>query len=174
MTSAFRDVDVAEVDAFAKHVKMAQVLLDHLVAIQERIEGMLVGAPHEGSYRDLQQQARTAWVDAWAHIHWAREIAKRYGRDVSGVDRAHRQARQTWGHGEYFELVRSSETGKVVWRSAPRTPARAAIAALRAAMPEVVITKPPPATATTDISRSRVWLWAVAASAAGVAAWMAM
>ena len=113
----------------------------------------------------LQAMARAAqlvWERMWAQLSETRALAVQANRDVAAFDRARDAAGALWGTGATVEVgewqlrfLERSQTN--TWRSASAAPAHAAIAALRAAFPEIVIPRSAPAPHV-DLGRGFPWI----------------
>jgi hypothetical protein len=142
----YRD-DHAWLPQFVQHVKVAESLLQIFAYAPQRMRMDM----EDGELADLQREARTSYETMWENLGQARELARARGRDVSGYDRARAAAGNIWngaqadagawrgGIGPMGAIGRSRQ---VYWASAPVEPAIAAILALKAAAPEVVIAPP--------------------------------
>lgn len=144
MAAPYRD-EHGQLQEFAQHIGVAEELLRQYEQIPQRLGADLT---QEG-VEQLKADARVAWEGVWEHLGEARAIVQTAGRGVAGYDRARAAAADIWLGA--FELNigpwESTVGGKrrtITWRNASTEPARDAIAALRAAMPEVVVTAPPP------------------------------
>jgi hypothetical protein len=136
----YREVDPRVLADLAAHVGLATALLDQFVAIPKRMS-----AAKREELRALEREARTAWESLWDQLGQARELVRALGREVSAFDAARRSAGDIWLDAARVDL-RTAYGGHTTftWHTAPIAPAKAAIEALRAAVPEVVISEPPP------------------------------
>lgn len=136
----YRETDPRALADVAQHLGLATALLDQFVAIPARMS-----AARRDELRDLEHEARTAWEALWEQLGQACELARRLGRDVSGYDAARRAAGDIWLDAARVD-VHTAYGGRTTftWHTAPIEPAHAALDALRAAVPEVVVSDPPP------------------------------
>lgn len=128
--SEYRDADRTELSTFAQHISIAETMLGLEV---EQTAGL-----HPKSYPEELLAPAQSWDGAWEQLGQARALAIRLGRDVSAYDAALARS---------GARVRDGVKGIVVAPVA-RAAAHEAIAALRAAFPEVVVPQQPPAPTT--------------------------
>jgi hypothetical protein len=136
--------DLQALAEFSQHLGLAIALLDQFQLIPQRM-----GGAKPDQLRELEHEARTAWENLWAQLGQARTIAQTLGRDTKPYDVARRAAGDIWLDAAAVEFGPwqhhvAGHRRSVSWRSAPVAPARAAIEALRAAVPEVVVADPAP------------------------------
>lgn len=158
--NAYRD-DHAWIPRLVHHVRLAESLLQIFASVPQKIRMDM----EDWEIADLQREARSSYEGVWENLGLARELVATAGRDVSAYDRARAAAGNIWssadvdaggwrgGVGPMHGLGRSRQ---VYVASAPIEPAIAAVTALRAAVPEVVI-PPPTQEAAVDL-RSFGWL----------------
>ncbi len=144
LNTPYRDHDPQASTAFGQHLGIATALLEQFTQIPQRMGG---ARPDE--IRELEQEARATWENLWEQLGQARAIAKSLGHNVDAYDVARAAAGDIWLHAVEvsfgpWERVAGGQRRTVVWKSAPLEPARQAIQALNAAMPQVVISEPPP------------------------------
>lgn len=174
MIAPYRD-DHQPLHQAAQHIGVAEELLDHF----EQIPHRLVGNVSHEVLEALKIEARVAWEGVWDHLRQASEIVRGLGRPVGRYERARAQAGDIYVGAIDVRIVpRGRSYGgrrdpTISWRNAPTGPAIAAIASLRAAVPEVVVTRTP--APTLDL-RSHGWLldwWPlpVVVAIAGLVAW---
>jgi acyl-CoA reductase-like NAD-dependent aldehyde dehydrogenase len=121
--TAYREPDRSVLETFKKHVEIAETLLDVCADLSKQFDDPT---------GDIRRARGDAWRDAWEQLVQAREIAARLDRDVTAFD----QARVIAGN------PHSVAAGMTPIREPMEDATWAAIAALRAAVPEVVISKP--------------------------------
>jgi hypothetical protein len=140
VSDPFRD-DHAQATRFSSHVAVAEDILDRI----ERIPGLVeAGAVlTQETLNALVRETTVGWENAWDQLQQARDIAAAKGRDVSAFDSARAEAGDIWNNIAFGKSVTIGRDTHVTWRSVPTRTARAAIAALRAAMPEIVVTQQP-------------------------------
>jgi hypothetical protein len=137
----YREVDPRLLADIGAHLGLATALLDQFVAIPKRMS-----STKREELRALEQEARTAWEGLWDQLGQARELVRTLGRDISAYDVARRAAGDIWLDAARADrhTTYSGRTTIITWYAAPTAPAKAAIEALRAAVPEVVVSEPPP------------------------------
>jgi hypothetical protein len=139
----FREPDRSALATFAQHVSIAETLLGVIADLTAQ-----VGIEADGN--DTQRARGEAWSSLWEQLGQARAIAARLARDVTAFNAAR---------------VRAGDPYVVAAQLAPIPPAMRsaavdAIAALRAAIPEVVVPSPPqPAEGATPTSPGSTWGW---------------
>lgn len=144
---AFRDDfgGQATANQFSQHVGVAEDFLDRIEGIPRRLDGLERG---DGITQELMdhfaREWAKGWQDAWDQLQQARDLVAKKGRDTSGYDAARAAAGDIYVDVAVGKAVRAAGEVHVSWRNVPTTTAREAIAALRAAMPEVVVVKHPP------------------------------
>ncbi len=84
------------------------------------------------------------WQACWDHLQQARDVVAKRGRDVSGFDCARAAVGNVFTDAASGKAACGLAEVTVTWRNAPTERATDAIAALRAAMPDVVVTKQAP------------------------------
>jgi len=136
----YREVDPRLLADIGAHVGLATALLDQFVAIPKR---MSVAKREE--LRELEHEARTAWESLWDQLGQARELVRTLGRDTSVYDAARRSVGDIWLDAARVDIHPAyGDCTTFTWHTAPIAPAKAAIEALRAVVPEVVVSEPPP------------------------------
>jgi hypothetical protein len=162
----YREPDRSELADFAQHISIAETLYVEFTSYPGRVQAMLKQKDFSTELlSELQWQGAAAWERLWEQLRQARDIAARLGRDVTSFDIARKRAGDIWGGGTSLELGAWQGAGQrqrgrlVTWRAAPHEPARAAIAAMRAAIPEVVIPKAPKDEPVVDLRKRPVWPW---------------
>jgi hypothetical protein len=128
-----------------QHLGLAMELLDQFEQMSKRVPGASIEELYE-----LEREARTAWENLWDQLRQARAIAALLGRDTKDYDIARAAAGDIWLNATDVEVGAWQYTGNgkartITWRTAATAPAKAAIESLRAAVPEVVVHKSPPA-----------------------------
>lgn len=162
--TAFRDNFVNE-PAFAQHIGVAEDLLDEIERIPARIE-----AAESMTQEVLDHLARNwaeGWQNTWEQLQEARAIVVARGRDVSAYDAARADAGDLFLDVAGGKAVHLYKETHFTWKNQSTRPARTAIAALRAAMPEVIVTKQAPVDV--DLSMSRGKLLQIVGVVAGLA-----
>lgn len=136
----YRETDPRALAELRTHLGLATALLEQFVEIPRRLSP----AARE-ELRQLEHEARNAWESLWDQLGQARNLARALGRDTTAYDAARRAAADIWLDAARIDV--HSEYGKgstYTWRCAPTEPAQRAIDALRAAVPEIVVSEPPP------------------------------
>lgn len=145
-TAVYRD-DHAWLPRFVQHVSVAESLLQIFAYLPQRLRTDM----EDSELADLQREARAAYEGIWENLGLARELAHARGRDVAAYDRARSAAGNIWNgakvdggdwRGGFGPLRAIGKSRQVFWASAPIEPAVAAILALKAIVPEVVIAPP--------------------------------
>ncbi len=136
----YREIDPRLLADIGAHVGLATGLLEQFVAIPKRMS--IAKRPQ---LRELEHEARTAWESLWDQLAQARELVRALGRDITAYDAARRSAGDIWLDAARVDM-QTSASGRTTftWHTAPIAPATAAIEALRAVVPEVVVSEPPP------------------------------
>lgn len=160
---------------FGQHVGVAEELLSQFDGIPRRLAEDIT---HE-HLEQLKGEARAVWEGVWDHLRQASEIARGMGRPVGGYAGARAEAGDIYAGaihvhvGPWEPNYAGGKRRTITWHNAPTKPAVDAIAALRAAVPEVVVTRAP----VPDVDlRSHGWLldwWAalVIVLIAGLIVW---
>jgi hypothetical protein len=140
VSMTYREIDPRSLADIAAHLGLATALLDQFVAIPKR---MTVAKPRE--LRELEHEARTAWEALWDQLAQTRALVRALGRDSTAYDAARQSAGDLWLDAARVD-IHTSAAGRTTftWHTAPTAPAKAAIEALRAVVPEVVVSEPPP------------------------------
>lgn len=153
----YRDGDTAWFQPFAQHVAIAAGCLEDTNPLAQRFAASAAFAS-EGTLLELCTQVGAAWETLWLQLDQARALAARAGRDVSAYDAARAQVRDRSPRAIRFDLssyhpasfppgrqlaYRASGDTAILYYVPEETLAHAALAALRAAAPEVVIPEPP-------------------------------
>lgn len=136
----YREVDPGALADIGQHLGLATALLDQFVGVPNRMS-----VAQRDELRQLEHEARTAWEAMWDQLGQARNLVRALGRDIAPYDTARRAAGDIWLDAARVDIhaaygARTTYT----WRCAPLDPAKAAIHALRLAVPEVVVSAPPP------------------------------
>jgi hypothetical protein len=136
----YRETDPRALADIGQHLGLAAGLLDQFVAIPKRMS-----VARREDLRELEHEARAAWEALWNQLGQARELVRMLGRDVTAYDAARRSAGDVWLDAARVD-VHSAYGGRstFTWHNAPIAPAEAALAALRAAVPEIVVSEPAP------------------------------
>jgi hypothetical protein len=177
MTDAYRDPDRSELANFAQHIAIAEGLLSEFNSYPGRVQAMFkAGQVPTDTLERVRVLAASAWERLWEQLVEARAIAKRLGRDVSVFDECRSRAGNIWMKGAEFDVGSWRGSGQhrtrlVTWRAAPNEPARGAIKALRAAIPEVVIARPRNDEPAVDLAPRRLWPWIMLAALLALAVW---
>lgn len=146
---AFRDNldDPAAANRFAQHVGIAEDALEEI----ERIPRYIDEIPRDqgdGLSQEVMdiwmRRWATGWQNVWEQLREARAIVAQKGRDTTGFDAALAAAGDLYLDVASGKAVRAGNEVHVTWRNNSTVPAHQAIAALRAAMPEVVVVKQAP------------------------------
>ncbi len=144
----YRD-DHQQLIQFAQHLGVAGELVRQFETIPRRMRPTMSGE----DLAQLREEARAAWIGTWEQLAQAREIARARGRSVGAYDHARAAAADIWVTSVETEISAWMPTGtgayrrSVHWKAAPTTPAKEAIAALSAAVPEadgLVVAAPTP------------------------------
>ncbi len=177
MTEIYRDPDRSQLSDFAQHIAIAEGLLSEFNSYPGRVQAMFkAGQVPTDTLDGLRALAASAWERLWEQLVEARAIAEKLGRDVSVFDQCRLRAGNIWMKGAEFNLDAWSGHGQhrtrlVTWRAAPNEPARGAIKALRAAIPEVVIARTRDDEPAVDLAPRRVWPWIVLVALLALAVW---
>lgn len=148
---AFREaVDGVTGNLFATHIGIAIDALNRIEALTRNIATLGGGVAQDAMDRWAYEWAK-GWQDAWDQLGEARTIAMRFGRDVSRFDEARAAAGDIYVDAASGSAVQVARTVHMSWQTRSTEPAKRAIAALRAAMPEVVVPGPTPPTRPVDI-----------------------
>jgi hypothetical protein len=136
----YRETDPRVLADIGQHIGLAAGLLEQFVAIPKRMSNA-----KRDELRELEHEARTAWESLWDQLGQARELVHALNRDVSAYDAARRSAGDIWLDAARVD-VHPAYGGRstFTWHTAPIAPAEAALAALRAVVPEVVVSEPAP------------------------------
>lgn len=135
----FRD-DHADSTRFAQHIAVAEDALDRVADVLRRIKAGDGFTPDE--LTQLVRDVRVGWENVWDHLEQARAIAAAKRRDLTAYNEARAAAGDIWN-----DIVSDEPLiGRVVdvTLRVPLDYARLAVAALRAAMPEVVVAQRAP------------------------------
>ncbi len=153
MTEAtpYRGEDTSWFQAFGQHVGIAEGCLEDLSPLAQRFAASVRFAL-DSTLLELCNQVGSAWESMWIQLDQARSVAARRGRDVSAYDAARKQVRDRSSAAISFVLsdyhptrfppgqqlaYRTKEA--VLYYVPEESLARAAVAALRSAVPEVVV-----------------------------------
>jgi len=137
-------VDGVSANLFATHIGIAIDALDRIEALTRNIATLEGGVAQDAMDRWAYEWAK-GWQDAWDQLGEARTIVARFGRDVSRFDEARATAGDIYLDAASGRAVQVARTVHMSWQTRSTEPAKRAIAALRAAMPEVVVSGPTPA-----------------------------
>lgn len=163
----YREIDPRLLADIGAHVGLATALLDQFVAIPKR---MSVAKREE--LRTLEHEARTAWESLWDQLGQARELVRRLGRDITAYDAARRSAGDIWLDAARVDMHSAYGRGTTfTWHTAPVAPAKAAIEALRAVVPEVVVSEPPPQDLELQPMRKRIEQYGPVVAIVAAVAW---
>ena len=147
MGEAFRD-DFGEPGAanqFSQHIAVAEDQLDMIEALPRRLEAITDGRGLTNELlAHLAREWALGWERAWTQLEEARALVMRRGRDVSAFDAARTEAGDIWNDVAKGKAAAIGNTVHMTWQNVSTRPARQAVAALRAAMPEVVVVKQAP------------------------------
>jgi hypothetical protein len=127
--TAYRDADTLHLQVFATHIKIAESLLDVVADSGARLRAQS-GRFNDPVTEELLATRREAWGNLWTQLDEARKIVAGLGRDVTSFD----AARARIGAELYLVVAGASH-----FKTDMPDAAAAAIAALRTAVPEVVI-----------------------------------
>lgn len=120
--TAFRDQDRSELEVFKKHVEIAESLLDAIGEMTQYIFNV----------SELRRMRGESWRDLWEQLDQARVIVEHLGRPIEAFDSERARAGDPYHVGAgIMPITQSMERAT-----------RAAIDALRTAVPEIVIPKP--------------------------------
>ncbi len=139
----FRDGDHVGAAQFGQHVAVAEDILDTIETIPQRIASADEGVSQEVMDVWAREMAM-GWENVWTQLQEARAIVVARGREVGAFDAARTRAGDIWNDVAVGKSVTVGNEVHMKWRSVPTSTAREAIAALRAAMPEVVVMKQAP------------------------------
>ncbi len=120
--TAFRDQDRSELEDFKKHVEIAESLLDAIAEMTEYI----------ADASELRRMRGESWRDLWEQLDQARSILARLGRSTDAFDRERAKAGNAYHVGAGITPIKQPMERAT----------SAAIDALRAAVPEIVISAP--------------------------------
>lgn len=166
--SVYRETDPRILADIGAHLGLATALLDQFVAIPNR----MVVAKRE-QLRELEHEARTAWESMWDQLGQARDLVRALGRDVEPYDLARTAAGDIWLDAARVDIDAAYGSRTTYrWRTAPVGPAQTAIAALRDAVPEVVISEPPPQNLQLQPFRKRVEKYGPLAVVTALVGWV--
>lgn len=145
---AFRDgaFDPAAASRFGQHIGIAEDALEGIEKIPAMIEALPDGTGLTQEVMDIWSRRWAAgWQAVWEQLRDARAIVVQHGRDISVFDAATSAAGNTYDIDVATGKARQVPGAvQVSWQNTSTKPARDAIAALRAAMPEVVVVKHAP------------------------------
>jgi hypothetical protein len=166
----FRDnhSDPATANRFSTHIGLAQDALDRVERIPERIAALDKGEVVNQLLIDAFVTAFSkSWETVWEQLQEARALVAAKQRDVTGYDRAREAAGDIYlpASGKAIQL---GNAVKISWRNASTKPAHDAIAALKAAMPEVVVVAQAPIEVDLRSSSKKLVEGLVAVIAAGI------
>jgi len=146
MTDPFRDqsLDPAVANTFATHIGLARDALAQVERIPQQVANLKTGKGVDQALMDMfVHEFSKRWETVWDQLQQARQIAANRHRDVSAFDAARAAAGDIYLPAE-GKAINMYNTVDIKWRSASTQPAHAAIAALVAAMPEVVVVEQAP------------------------------
>lgn len=172
MSDPFRDqsLDPAVANTFATHVGLARDALAQVDRIPQLVANLETGKGVDQTLMDMYvHEFSKRWETVWDQLQQARQIAASRHRDVSAFDAARAAAGDIYlpAEGKAFNMYNTVE---IKWRSASTQPAHDAIAALVAAMPEVVVTEQAPIEADLRSSGKKLVDGVVVAAGFGVLA----
>jgi hypothetical protein len=149
MVAPFRDVgDPAADSRFAQHIGIAEDALEDVEKVATFVRQFLEGGLAEGITQETLdawgRRFRQGWESTWDQLKEARKIAVAKGRDVAEFDLALALAGDLYLGVAEGTAVEVGNRVHLKWKNVSTQPARDAIAALRAAMPEVVVVKQAP------------------------------
>ena len=164
----YREIDPRLLADIGAHLGLATALLDQFVAIPRR-----VSVAKREELRTFEHEARTAWESLWDQLGQARELVRTLGRDISAYDAARRSAGDIWLDAARVD-IQTAFGGRIkfTWHTAPIAPAKAAIEALRAVVPEVVISEPPPQDLELQPMRRRIEQYGPVVAVVAAVAWV--
>ena len=172
----YRDSNASALQAFAQHVAIAETCLEDIVPLAKRFELSLAFASAE-VLSELASRLGNAWEALWQQLDQARNHVVEYRRDVTLYDVARASVGDRSAGAVQFDFIyyhptsflphqlvtyRKDDQEAVLWIVPPPQPARDAIEALRAAVPEVVIPRSPPSTESAlpwSVRRGGLVLW---------------
>lgn len=146
MSAPFRDQSLApgSANAFATHIGLARDALAQVDRIPQQVANLKTGKGVDQSLMDMfVHEFSKRWETVWDQLKEARQIAASNHRDVSAFDAARAAAGDIYLPAE-GKAISSYDRVDIKWRSASTQPAHDAIAALMAAMPDVVVTEQAP------------------------------
>ena len=150
------------------HVGLATALLDQFVTIPKRMS-----VANRAELRALEHEGRTAWESLWDQLDQARELVRMLGRDISAYDAARRSAGDIWRDAARVDIHTAyGGLATFTWHTAPVARAKAAIEALRAVVPEVVVSEPPPQDLELQPMRKRIEQYGPGVAIVAVVTWM--
>ena len=130
---------------FSQHLGVAEDQLEQIEAIPRRIEALQSGTGVTQVLMDeLTLQYAKGWETVWDQLQAARAICHKLGRDVRAYDTARAAAADIYVDVAKGSAAKPGNRVEIRWQNRPTTSAHAAIEALRAAMPEVVVVKQAP------------------------------
>ncbi len=145
MSDPFRGAaDAGDAHAFSQHLGVAEDTLEHVESIPRRLEALANGPVTQPLLDGLAQQFAQGWETVWDQLQSARDVCRRMGRDVTAYDTARAAVGDIYVDVAQGRAVTLGNRVEVTWKNVPTSTARAAIAALRAAVPEVVVVKQAP------------------------------
>jgi hypothetical protein len=172
---AFRDDfgDPVAANRFAQHVGIAEDLLEQIERIPRAIEALPRGDGLTQETMDtFAQRWAKGWQDVWDQLHEARGVVAQRGRDTAGYDAAREAAGDIYVDVASGKVTRIGNEVHFSWKAASTQSARHAIAALRTAMPEVVVTKQAPVDVDLEPTSNKLFVIAGALGVLGVFAYL--
>lgn len=145
--SVFRDDfgDPAAANQLGQHIGIAEDQLANIEALPARLEQITDGRGLTNELLGmLALQWAQGWERAWQQLEEARALVAARGRDVTAFDAARTAAGDIWNDVAKGRAVSDGTHVHWKWQNVSTKPARDAIAALRLAVPEVVVSEPAP------------------------------
>jgi hypothetical protein len=143
----FRDDfgDPAAANQLGQHIGIAEDQLVMIEALPARLEQVRDGRGMTNELMGLlARQWAQGWERAWQQLEEARALVAQRGRDVKAFDAARAAAGDIWNDVAKGRAVAAGNSVHWTWENVSTQPARDAIAALRMAVPEVVVVQPAP------------------------------
>lgn len=146
MSDPFRGgSDPKSAHEFSQHLGVAEDQLAQVEEMLKRIDALNsgTGAP-QIAMDELALAYSKGWEALWEQLQSARELCRKSGRDLRAYDAARTAAADIYVDVAKVTARHLGDRVQIKWQSRSTLPAHAAIAALRAAMPEVVVVKQAP------------------------------
>lgn len=138
----FRDDfgDPAAANQLGQHIGIAEDQLAMIEALPARLHQIRDGRGMTNELLALlAREWAQGWERCWQQLEEARELVARRGRDVKAFDTARAAAGDIWNDVAKGRAVGDGTRVHWSWENVATQPARDAIAALRMAVPEVVV-----------------------------------